>query len=266
MTNPKYATARAVPTVMADPTTLDPKAVRCLWTRPVPAGMGDATYLPSVVFVDGTECPLACAMDGLAARQFCQKIAAVHDWPVKDGRALDESREVAQARIMASLDDNDRKTVDGVGMVNMPGTGRIAAMFAHDAGLPYGFAMEAVTRRLTALFRQMVIPGQDTDEHRQAAMDAATDKMAELYRGEKPQPGLSELGTHGAGVVIADYCHDRNRTDDDYQRALTATLEALGDLWTERGIGEVERNRMTDEVMDTSLRRWFALTGRVVAG
>ncbi|PYD61383.1 hypothetical protein CFR72_14525, partial [Gluconacetobacter entanii] len=199
MTNPKYATARAVPTVMADPTTLDPKAVRCLWTRPVPAGMGDATYLPSVVFVDGTECPLACAMDGLAARQFCQKIAAVHDWPVKDGRALDESREVAQARIMASLDDNDRKTVDGVGMVNMPGTGRIAAMFAHDAGLPYGFAVEAVTRRLTALFRQMVIPGQDTDEHRQAAMDAATDKMAELYRGEKPQPGLSELGTHGAG-------------------------------------------------------------------
>ncbi|WP_244182320.1 hypothetical protein [Gluconacetobacter entanii] len=47
---------------------------------------------------------------------------------------------------------------------------------------------------------------------------------------------------------------------------MTATLEALGDLWTERGIGEVERNRMTDEVMDTSLRRWFALTGRVVAG
>ena len=58
--NISYTTASAVPGIIADPATLDPQAVRCLWMRPVLDKDSQAAFLPSVVFQDGPDWPLAC--------------------------------------------------------------------------------------------------------------------------------------------------------------------------------------------------------------
>lgn len=268
--NISYTTASAVPGIIADPATLDPQAVRCLWMRPVLDKDSKAAFLPSVVFKDGTDCPLACEMNDLHARQFCQRLSAIYDWPVKDGRVLEASAEVAADRAYASLDEGDRMEKDGQGWVNVPGMGRMAAILAHDAGLPLGVAIEGVTGKLALLFARM---GEQTamqphvvKKNLRAATEAACAKLTELYADEQRGPGASEISPERLGVIVADYHHAKGSTDELFQKGLTAALEAGTEAWTEQKSSPAEIELKTGAVLDAGIRHWFRLTGRKVVG
>ena len=265
-----YTTASAIPGIIADPSTLDPHSVRCLWMRPVLNKSSAAAFLPSVVFTDGTDCPLACEMNDLHARQFCQRLASIHDWPVKDGRVLEGSAEVAADRAFASLDDGDRIEKDGVGLVNTPGIGRLAAILAHDAGLPFGVALEGITGRLTCLFNEMkqqkAMQPHIVKKELRTAMEAACEKLAELYGDETQGPGAGSLSPDQFGILVADYHHSKGSTDELFQRGLTAALEVGTETWRAKGDSENEIEQKTGMMIDASLRHWFRLTGRNVSG
>ncbi|MFT8655895.1 MAG: hypothetical protein ABF785_04295 [Acetobacter papayae] len=261
-----YTTASAIPDIIADPAMLAPQSVRCLWMRPVLNKDSKAAFLPSVVFTDGTDCPLACEMNDLHARQFCQRLAAIHDWPVKDGRVLEGNAEVVADRVFAALDDGDRMEMDGEGWVNVPGMGRMAAIFAHEAGLPLGVAVEGITHKLARMFAdieaQGAMPPHDIKKNLRAATEAACAKLAELYGSEVRGPGAGSLSPAQFGILIADYHHSKGSTDELFQRGLTAALEAGAEAWRAAGESENEMDQKTDAVLDASLRHWFRLTGR----
>ncbi|MCH4025235.1 MAG: hypothetical protein LKH76_10150 [Acetobacter fabarum] len=263
-----YTTASAIPGIIADPATLAPQSVRCLWMRPVLNKDSMAAFLPSVVFTDGTDCPLACEMNDLHARQFCQRLAAIHDWPVKDGRVLEGSAEVAADRVFASLDEGDRMEMDGKGWVNIPGMGRMAAIFAHEAGLPLGVAVEGITHKLARMFADIeakgAMPPHDVKKNMRAATEAACAKLAELYGDETQGPGAGSLSPAQFGILVADYHYSKGSTDELFQRGLTAALEAGAEAWRAQGEGEDEMDQKTDLMLDASLRHWFRLTGRAV--
>ncbi|GBQ17758.1 hypothetical protein [Acetobacter cibinongensis] len=265
-----YTTASAIPGIIADPATLAPQAVRCLWMRPVLDKDNQAAFLPSVVFKDGTDCPLACEMSDLHGRQFCQRLSAIYDWPVKDGRVLEGNAEVAADRAYAALDEGDRMEKDGQGWVNVPGMGRAAAILAHEAGLPLGIAIEGVTGRLAMLFAKMreqtAMQPQDVKKHLRAATEAACAKLTELYAGEQRGPGASEVTPERLGVIVADYHSAKGSTDEIFQRGLTAALEAGTEAWTEQKSSPAEIEQKTGAVLDAGIRHWFRLTGRKVLG
>lgn len=263
-----YTTSSAIPGAIAEAGTLDPQAVRCVWVRPVLGKNCKAAFLPSVVFKDGTDCPLACEMNDLHARQFCQRLAAIYDWPVREGRILEGSAEFAAERAYAALDDGDRAEKDGQGLVNIPGMGRLAAILAHDAGLPFGVAMEGVTRKLALLFAKIEEQG-DMQPHEikrnlHSATEAACAKLSELYQGETPNAGASTMTPEKLGVVVADYHHTKGSTDELFQSGLAAALTAGADAWKEQNDSTAEIERKTMMVLDASITHWFRLTGRKV--
>ncbi|MFT9026581.1 hypothetical protein [Acetobacter indonesiensis] len=264
--NPSYTTASAVPGIIADPATLDPQAVRCLWMRPVLDRNSKAAFLPFVVFKDGTDCPLACEMSDLHARQFCQCLSAIYDWPVKDGRVLEGNAEVAAERAYASLDEGDRMEKDGQGWVNVPGMGRMAAILAHDAGLPLGVTIEGVTGKLALLFAKMAeqtaMQPHVVKKNLRAATEAACAKLTELYADEQRGPGASEISPERLGVMVADYHHMKGSTDELFQKGLTAALEAGTDAWKEQKNSAAEIDKKTMAVLDAGTTHWFRLTGR----
>lgn len=260
-----YTTASAVPGIIADPATLDPQAVRCLWMRPVLDKNSKAAFLPSVVFKDGTDCPLACEMNDLHARQFCQRLSAIYDWPVKDGRVLEASAEVAADRAYASLDEGDRMEKDGQGWVSMLGMGRMAAILAHDAGLPFGVAIEGVTGKLALLFAKMeeqtAMQPHVVKKNLRAATEAACAKLTELYADEQRGPSASEVTPERLGVMVADYHHAKGSSDETFQKGLTAALEAGTDAWQKQRNSTTEIKLKTAAVLDTGILHWFRLTG-----
>lgn len=261
-----YATAGHIPSVMADPATLDPHAVRCLWVRPVLDRNGAPAFLPSVVFEDGTDCPLTCEMDGLHARQVCQRIAAAFDWPVRDHRPTEDSGKAQAMRVMASLPEGDRTVIDGQGMVSAAGVGRTAALLAHEAGLPFGMAIEHVTSRIAHVMALAEGSGAQPHIIRKAvceATEAAIEKLNELYRGQERGAGITGITPEQLGVMVADYHKARGSDDDLFQRGLAAAMEAAGDVWErDAELSEGTRSALSERLLDASLRHWFRLTGR----
>lgn len=258
-----YRTATAIPDVIADPATLAPDAVRCLWVRPV-----EGRYLPTVVFNDGTDCPLACAMDALQARQFCQRISAVLDWPVMDHRPKDIGPEVAAERIWATMPPEFKAQIDGETRINMEGAGYMMADMCREYRLPLGVAIHRCTERIGTFIHDMVSQGamseQDGKENARLAAKGAFSRLDEIYAGEDRGPDLATVAPHRLGVMLADYHQSKNSSDDQFQHGLTAALTIAMTVWTGKGESEPVAKATADVTMDAAIRHWFCLTGRAV--
>jgi len=261
----QHRSAKTLADVMADPATLAPDAVRCLWVRPV-----EGRFLPTVIFRDGTDCPLACAMDELAATQFCQRVAAQFDWPVMDHRPRDIGPEVAAEKIWATMPAGYKAQIGGETCVNMPGIGFMMADMCREYGLPLGIAIHRVTERIGSFITAMVEQGVMTDEagrdNAQAATEGAFARLHEIYPGEDEGPDITGIGPDRLGIVLADYHISLGSDDARFQHGLAAALTTALDVWTSEGVSKAAAQSRADVAMDAALRQWFRLTGRTVSG
>ncbi|CAP57545.1 hypothetical protein [Gluconacetobacter diazotrophicus] len=265
MTNQPYRTANAIPGIVADPAALAPDAVRCLWARPI-----DGRFLPSVIFRDGTDCPLACAMDELHARQFCQRISAIHDWPVMDHRPKDIGPEVAAEKIWATMPPEYKTRIDDQTCVNMEGIGFMMADMCREYRLPLGVAIHRITERVGSFIAAMVDQGAMTDEdgkeNARRAAEGAFARLNEIYAGEGRGPDLATVTPDTLGVMLADYHQSKSSSDDQFQHGMIAALTIALTVWTGRGESEPVAKARADVTMDAAIRHWFRLKGKAVAG
>ncbi|WP_342627196.1 hypothetical protein AAC691_12970 [Nguyenibacter vanlangensis] len=239
------------------------KTVPRLWARPI-----EGRYLHTVIFNDGTDCPLACAMDALQASQFCQRISAVHDWPVMDHRPKDIGPEVAAEKIWATMPPEYKVQIDGETRVNMAGAGYIMADMCREYRLPLGVAVHRIAERIVTFIDAMVSQGvmseQDGNENARLAAKGAFSRLDEIYASEDHGPDLATVTPHRLGVMLADYHQSKNSSDDQFQHGLTAAVTIAMTAWTGKGESESVAKARADVTMDAAIRHWFRLTGRAV--
>lgn len=264
MTRRLYRTASEIPSVMADPATLDPHAVRCLWARPVLDRNNAPAFMPVVVFEDDTDCPLACEMDSLHARQTCQRIGAAYDWPVRDHRPTDSVGDgKAQAmRLMASLPDNEVTIIDGQRMVSTTGAAEVASRMAYDNGVPYGIASEHSTTRfrnlLTDMCRKSEIQPHKINGIVSHAVETLTARLADLYKGERPEPQITGSTPEQLGEAVADYGRRRGFDDMEFREALAVSMSATDEIWRDKdSLTQEQADAMNRKLMDAGLKRWL---------
>lgn len=256
-----YRTARAIPGAVADPAQLAPDAVRAIWMQPE-----GSRFLPSVIFTDGTDAPLACAMDVLPARQFCQRIAAAHDWPVVDDRPTWTGPEIAAEQRFDALPAKFKVQEAGETLVSMEGVGHLAADMCREYRLPLGLAIHRVSERIGSLIADAIEAGAMTEEGGRKALDEATtgarDRLAQLYIGEGEGPDAARITPAALGTALADYHHGKGSTDAQFQHGLGAAMEAAFGVWTKAGATDAVKKARGDAAIDAALGRWFRLTGK----
>lgn len=259
-----YRTASEIPSVMADPATLDPHAVRCLWARPVLDRNNAPAFMPVVVFEDDTDCPLACEMDSLHARQTCQRIGAAYDWPVRDHRPTDSVGDgKAQAMLlMASLPDNEVTIIDEQRMVSMTGAAEVAARLSYDNGVPYGIASEHSTTRLKSILAD-ICKQSEAQPHvalkaTREATETLTARLADLYKGKKPEPQITGSTPEQLGEAVADYGKRRGFDDMEFREALAVSMSATDEIWRDKdNLTQEQADAMNRRLMDAGLKRWL---------
>lgn len=262
MSRRPYRTASEIPSVMADPATLDPHAVRCLWARPVLDRNAAPAFMPSVVFEDGTDCPLACEMDSLHARQTCQRIAAAYDWPVRDHRPTENDGKAQAMRLMSSLPDNEVAIIEGQRMVSLTGVAEVASRMAYDNGVPHGIAYEHSTSRLKSILEDMCRQS-DLQPHKATkvvrdGMEALTARLADLYKNETPEPKITGSTPEQLGEAVADYGRRRGFDDAEFREALAVSMSAADEVWRSAGNMPPEKVEAMDrDMMDAALMRWL---------
>jgi len=264
MSTPLYRTANAVPGAVADPATLATEAVRCLWVRRI-----ETRYLPTVIFKDGTDCPLACQMDEIAARQFCQRVSAVHDWPVMDHRPKDLGRHVTAEQSWARIPPEFKTEINGETCVSMRGTGYMLADTCREFGLPLGVAIHRVTERIGSFIAAMVDQGVMTEqagrESAKEASEGAFARLQEIYPGEDGNTNPFGETPERLGVMLADYHASLGSDDSRFQHGLGMAMTAADEVWKGEGVRKDVVDARTMLAVDAAIRHWFRLTGRAVS-
>jgi len=260
-----YNSAKSIPDALVNPKSLASDAVRCLWVRPI-----EGRFRPTVVFKDGTDCPLSCAMNELDARRFCQRISAEHDWPVMDHRPKNIGPEVSAEKSWAAIPAAYKTQIAGEACVNMQGIGFMMADMCREYGLPLGVAIHRVTERIASFITTMVAQGAMTDEagkeNTLAATEGAFTRLHEIYAGEDEGPELLGLDPRRLGVALADYHASLSSDDARFLHGLTAALTTALDVWTGEGVPVAKAKADADVAIDSAILHWLRLTGRTVKG